>query len=160
MTIYDLTDEYRRLEELDVTIPEDAEALEALTEEIANGFEAKAENYCKLMRNIQADCDALREEKRKIDAKLKSRESLFDSLKESLQWAAEQVWTEGESHKCGIFSLRIQRTPPRVELTGPVPEEYNVTTVSPNKSKIMEALKNGEDLPFAELQRGLTLAIR
>ena len=160
MTIYDLTDEYRRLEELDVSNPEDAAALEELTAEIVDGFEAKAESYCKLMRNIQADIDALKEEKRKIDAKLKAKDSLASSLKERLQWAAEQVWTEGVTHQCGIFTMRIQRTPPRVELTGEVPGEYSKITIEPDKAKIMEAIKDGEDLPFAELTRGLTLAIR
>jgi len=160
MTIYDLTDEYRRLEELDVNSPEDAETLEALTAELVNNFDAKAESYCKVLRNKAARADALREEARKLTEKARVEEAAIDRIKDRLQWAAEQVWEEGITHQCGVFTMRIQRTPPRVELTGEVPVAYTKTKTEPDKALIMEALKNGEVLTFAELTRGLTLAIR
>lgn len=160
MTIYELTGSVRQLQDMSCDTPEDWEAFDALMQEIGGRIEDKAEAYCKVLANIDSDINGHQSELDRIYKKQKALQAKRDRIKERLQAELETVWHEGETHKCGTFSLRIQRTAPRVELVGPVPCEYIRVKEEVDKAAIMADLKDGKYLAFAELTRGKTLAIR
>lgn len=62
--------------------------------------------------------------------------------------------------KTDLFSFAIAKNPPKVVVTGDIPEEYTKTVVSTDTAKIKEDLKDGIWLEFAELVQTESLRIK
>ena len=72
LNIYELTDQYRLLEQAILLNPE-SEELEAEFSKISDSIENKADNYAKIIKNFEADMNAIDNE---IE-RLKERKSMF-----------------------------------------------------------------------------------
>lgn len=160
--LYELTTNYNNLTDLldNADIPREIikEALDQVEGDIAD----KLENIAKLIRNIETDASALREEEKRLADRRHTSENRVKNLK---MYAEDAMRATGLTKvKGSLFTLAIQKNPPSV-LIGDVdvlPKEYFCEPVepAPDKKHIMEALKAGVVVPGAELAQSESLRIR
>src|SRR5690606_9289213 len=110
--------------------------------------EDKLENIGKVIRNLEAEVNAYKEEEKRLADKRKSIENNIKNLK---QYAEEALRVTGKRKvKAGLFTFSIQKNPPSVVINDEklIPKQFYVP-VEPklDKSTIRDLLKNGESVP-------------
>lgn len=160
-SLYELTDSYIQLQQ----VIEDGndENLEAILKTINDEIEIKAENYAKVMRNMDGDIAAIDSEIERLQNKKRVLQNGIDRMKQSLYNSMKEIGKE--KFKTELFSFTIAKnggkTPVVIEDEGQVPMEYQVVSYSVDKNKIREELESGKELSFAKLgQRGESLRIK
>ncbi len=161
-TLYEITGQY--LELLDMLQNSDeieGEILKDTLEGIEGELEVKAENYAKIIKELTLDAKKFEEEKIRLEANQKALESRAKQLKEYL-YKSMQI-TGKTKFKTDLFSFNIQKNGGQQPMTilpdVEIPSQY--LKFEPDNAKIREALKKGEELPFARLEEyGTHLVIR
>jgi predicted nuclease with TOPRIM domain len=158
MKLYELTTNYVSLmemaEEMDATTLQDT--LESIEEEIHD----KAENIAKLVKNINADVDALKAEEKRLADRRKSLENKVTHLKGYLQ---DQLEVAGlDKVKRPTLTVSIQNNPPSVKVIDEKLLSDYMIPVEPrlDKKAILTALKEGMEVSGAELVQGRSVRIR
>jgi hypothetical protein len=161
MKLYEMTDQFRKLEEMAMQIDsaEDAEAFSALWAEIAGDFMIKAERTAMVIRNLEAECDAMWCEEDRLKARRKSMENNVVSLKGYLESHMKETGIDKVTGT--LFTISIQKNPPALKLDeGKLPEAWWKVKREPDSAKIKEAIKSGESIEGAWLEQGESLRIR
>lgn len=163
LNIYELTDQYRLLEQAMLLNPE-SEELEAEFSKISDSIENKADNYAKIIKNFEADMNAIDNE---IE-RLKERKSMFKNnisrMKENLMWSMKE--TGRTKFKTELFSFGVVKNGGKAPLKMMVkpeelPEELTTVTVSANNDAIRKYIEETGDLTYAYIEdRGEHLNIR
>lgn len=159
-SLYDLTSTYAELQAL---IEDGNEELEEILKTIDDEIEVKAENYAKVMQNMEGDIDAIDKEIDRLNAKKKSLISGIQRMKENLYQGMKA--TGKEKFKTELFSFTIAKNGGKAPVLIPdeslVPMEYQVPQYHIDKEKIREELEGGKQLVFAQLgERGESLRIK
>lgn len=108
-------------------------------------LEDKIDGYCKLIRNLEADNNGLKDEIERMSAAVKRNNNKIEWLKNTLTNVLNANNTK--SAKGALFSVRLQSGPGKLELKVPeseLPEEYIKTTQSVNKAALKEDLKSSD----------------
>lgn len=162
-SIYEITGDYLRLMDM-MDDPElDQQTLNDTLEGIEGEFEYKAECYAKVMKNLEADTEGLKNEIDRLTQRKKAIDNNIKCLKETLQSA--MTFTGKTKFKTDLFSFGIQKNAPSVVLETEdleiIPEEFVKTKREIDKAAIKDALKAGAELPgVAHLEQGESLRIR
>lgn len=136
--------EMLQAEEIDEATVQDT--IEAL------GVKDKLEDYCKVIRQFEADAEMLKAEKGRIEAKQKRAENSVARLKNAiLQY---MIATKIDEEKCGIFKVEKRKSQAaNIINESLIPAEYRVAQPDKiNKAEIRKALLNGEQIEGAEIQ--------
>lgn len=158
-TLYELTGNLQELQYL-LENPEcevSEECLRDTLEGIEGAFEDKINAYCKIIKNIKADEEALKTEIQRLQAKKKAKENAEIRLKESI--AAALVAVGKDKIKTPLFSLYGLKAD-KLIITGNVTGEYKKEVVRSenDNEKIKNDLISGKELPFARL--GMSVTVR
>ena len=175
MTLYEITDEIKTLEDMIETFlvdadgnpreiaPEEKDALLALVDEIQGKFSDKAERICRYLADVQAVSAACKAE----EERLARRRKAADRKAEALKWILETSMIRAgmDRAEAGTYKLAIQKNPPSVFIAflEEVPEAYFriiPETREPDKRKMLDDLKAGRAIPGALLAQGSSLRIR
>lgn len=163
MRLYELQGKYLELMEMADDPDVDFEMLMDTLEGVDGSIEDKADNYAKLIRNMESDVKQIDEEMKRLQNRKNALANRAKDLKENLQNA---MTTTGKTKfKTTLFSFGIQKNPPSVKLRSDdwhdVPREFLIDREPViDKKGIMDALKGGEELGFAWLEQGESLRIR
>ena len=159
--MYEITADYDRLSSMDMETDGDVEAFLSLMKELEGTFDQKAENYCKLIRNLEADAEAYKVEKYRLAKKQKSIENRVEEIKKYLQYEASKIIETGTSRKVGLFTLAIRNNPEKLEVIDEayIPDIFKKVYTELDKEIIKESLKIGTDVPGARLVSGTSLRI-
>lgn len=149
MTIYEITNDYLQLMQMMEDPELDPQTLADTMEGIEGELEDKADNYARVMKNMEADLNGIKAEIERLSTRKKTIENNIKRMKEALQFSME---TTGKTKfKTDLFSFGIRKNAPAVVMDEPyienVPErflKYSDPTI--NKTAIKEAIQNGEDL--------------
>jgi hypothetical protein len=159
MKLYELSGEYRLLQEAADDGADVSSALASLTDEL----EIKAENIARLLRNMESDEDGLAAESKRLSERKASLASQREKLREYLRSNMEA---------CGItriktpaFTISLANNPERVEVTDErsVPAQYTrlITKTEIDKPAILRAYKDhGECVPGTEITRTTSIRIK
>jgi hypothetical protein len=161
MKLYELTDNYRQI--LDILDEGQDEALQDTLDSIKDAIEQKAEGIAKIIRTMDAEAEAIKTEEHRLAQRRKAIESRRDGLKRYLE---DQLNLIGiDKVKTATFTVALQNNPPSVNVLDDtvipttfkvhIPEQWNV-----DKKAIMQALKDGQEIPGVELFQGRSLRIR
>lgn len=155
MKLYEITEAYNNLEEID-----EAEEREKYLNLIEDGFEEKAENIVKFIKNLEADAKALKDEEKRLAEKRKAKENSIKWLKFYLQNNMKML--DKKKIKAGLFNVNLQKNPPSVNVIDEnmIDDEYFVIERKLDKKKLKADLKDGKEIMGAELQQGESLRIR
>jgi hypothetical protein len=162
--LYEITQDYLQILSMMEDPDLDPQTLADTMEAVEGELEIKAENYAKVMKNLEADVAGIKAEIDRLSERKKTIENNIKNMKSALQMAME---TTGKTKfKTELFSFGIRKNAPAVVMDEPyienVPErflKYSDPTI--NRSAIKEAIQNGEDLEgLAHLEQSSSLSIR
>jgi hypothetical protein len=105
MKLYEISDALLRLGEIDDETVDVQAELAALQME----FSLKAKNIAGLIRNLEAERNAVSDEANRLQIKAKALETRVEQIKAYLQ--SEMIRTGQDSIKAGIFKIRLQNSP-------------------------------------------------
>jgi predicted nuclease with TOPRIM domain len=161
MKLYEIAENYRNLQELleNEDIPQEL-VIKSLNE-VGGQLEDKAENVAKLIKTLEVEVNGFEEEEKRLSDRRKTLENRAKGLKEYLD--AEMKATGKLKFKGKLFSFNIQKNAPSVNVIDEnlIPNEYFIKQDPViNKKSLLAALKNGEDVPGAEIKQTESLRIR
>jgi len=164
MTLYELTNDYINLLALAEDPDTDPEVLADTLEGLDGQLEDKADNYAKVIRQIESDVNGLKAEIERLQARKTAAQNNIDRMKANLEQM--MIATDKTKFKTELFSFGIQKNPAKVVMDEQyienVPEEYlKYKDPEIDRKKIAEDLKAGKDLNgIAHLEQSESLRIR
>ena len=162
--LYEITQDYLQILSMMEDPELDPQTLADTMEAVEGELEIKAENYAKVMKNLEADVTGIKAEIERLSERKKTIENNIKNMKSALQMAME---TTGKTKfKTELFSFGIRKNAPSVIMDEPyienVPErflKYSEPTI--NRSAIKEAIQNGENLEgLAHLEQSESIFIK
>lgn len=164
MRLYDLTEQYETL--LDMLCDEEADeqVIRDTLEAVDGEIEDKADNYAKIIKQMQAYAEMLKAEEERLFARRRSLEDRSQGLKAMLQENLEFIGKT--KFKTALFSFSVATNGGKQPLTitenlGDIPGRYLIPQPPiPDKDAIRELLAEKE-VDWAHLEpRGKSLRIR
>lgn len=166
-TLYEITAELQAIDDLlienggDVTDPAVDEIITAWMEKAEGDFEAKVDNYCALIREVEARGNARQQEMERIKALATSDFNTVAKLKQRLKVHLEVLGRlKVQTPRFAVSVCKNGGVQPiEIDEDG-VPQNFLKWVSSPDGEKIREQLKAGP-LDFARLQeRGSHLRVK
>lgn len=161
--IYELTSGIQMLWDLMDQGELDDDTLIDAMENSQEELNIKLENYCKFIKNLEADIAGLKEEEKRLAARRKTMENTIERAKAAMQWAMNAA---GEKKvKGNLFTISLQANPEKVVLEtediNSIPADYiRMKEPEIDRAKVKEDLKAGVELSFAHLEQTEGLRIR
>ncbi len=165
MNLYDLSSELaeiRAMAESGDLSPEDQKEADRLIATALDGLlPAKVEGYCGLIRSLRLEAEMYAAEEKRLAGHRAAREGLAARLTERLQAGLETAGLD--KLKAGLFVVALQSSPPTVEIArdAEIPAEF-LTAQEPKVDRrgLLQAVKNGREIPGVRLTQGRHLRIR
>lgn len=157
MNLYELSVAFQEVQNMDL----DPEVMKDTLDSIEDAIENKAENIAKLIRNLESDVAAYKEEEDRLKTKRQATENKVKWLKTYLE--DNMKLTGKTKFKSGMFNFSIQKNPASVNITDEkaIPEEFLIQQPPKvDKTSLKEILKRGIEVPGAELKQTEGLRIR
>ena len=157
MNLYELSLAFQEVQNMEL----DPEVMQDTLDSIEDAIENKAENIAKLIRNLESDVAAYKEEEDRLKTKRQATENKVKWLKTYLE--DNMKLTGKTKFKSGMFNFSIQKNPASVNITDEkiIPEEFLIQQPPKvDKTSLKEILKRGIEVPGAELKQTEGLRIR
>lgn len=157
MNLYELSVAFQEVQNMDL----DPEVMKDTLDSIEDAIENKAENIAKLIRNLESDVAAYKEEEDRLKTKRQATENKVKWLKTYLE--DNMKLTGKTKFKSGMFNFSIQKNPASVNIVDEkiIPEEFLIQQPPKvDKTSLKEILKRGIEVPGAELKQTEGLRIR
>nr|DAN56556.1 MAG TPA: resistance protein [Caudoviricetes sp.] len=155
-TLYELTGQFLDIYNLELDEETKLDTLDSI--DWQTDYEEKVENYIKVIKNIESDVEARKNEIKRLTELNKADEKKKDHLKETL--STSMVLTGHERVDTPLFKVSFRKSQ-AVEVDELVlPESYKVATWKPDKKRLKEDLKNGLEIVGASLVERKNLSIR
>ena len=158
-TLYELTGQY--LELMEIADEADPDVLRDTLEAIEGEIEIKAENYAKVIKNLEGKEDALDKEIARLQDRKRSVGNSIKSIKGNLERA--MIATGKKKFKTDLFSFGIQKNPPTVQVVdeSAVPEKFwKPQEPVLDRNELKAYLKANGPTEYAYLAQGESLRIR
>ncbi|HAA0649076.1 siphovirus Gp157 family protein [Listeria innocua] len=158
MKLYELTDNYLRVQEL---LEENkTEAVEDTLDALTDGFHDKAENIVKIIKSLAADAEMAGKEAKRLLKRKQALENNVQKLKTYLQTEMERM--EIRKINSTLFTIQIQKNPASVEIVDETLLKPFFLLQEPkiDKKRIAEILKSGEEVEGAKLVESESIRIR
>ena len=161
MTLYELTGQILELQELMEDDVYEPELINDTMESVMYDFQNKADDYVKLIKNIEAQVSALDEEAKRLKARQDKMKNKVKMLKDKLVTAMVATGTRKLHGTLGTLSLRRSTKIPSELTWEDVPQEYVKTEVkkSIDKVSLTSAIKEGK-VEGIELEETNSLLIK
>ena len=160
--LYELTADLMTLQEMLEEAVDDQCLLDTL-EGVQGEYEIKLEAYCKVIKNLEADMEALKSEAKRLTDKRKVLENNVDRLKKAMFDSMKATGTD--KVKGQIFTVAIQRNGGKLPVivdvpTEDLPDECVKVVESPDLEAISKMIDAG-NCNFAHYgERGESLRIK
>lgn len=158
--IYELSENYRQVFEAISNGEDDQVYLDTL-EAINDSIEDKADNYMRIIKNSEADIEALDKEIKRLQDKKKVLSNGVKRMKENLQEAMER--TNKLAFKTTLFTYGIQKNAPSLDNidTSKIPKKYFVEQEPKlDKKALLKDLKEGQEINGATIKQTQSLRVR
>ena len=162
--LYELSNDYIKLQELLEEGELDPEMLEEAMQYTKEELGIKFENYCKVIRNIENNIAGLKAEEDRMSARRKAMENNIKAMKTRMLDA--MVTTDTKKIDGELFTISRQKNPAAVVMDvnyiEDVPEKYLIEQDPKiDKKKLAEDLKAGVELDgIAHLEQGEGIRIK
>jgi hypothetical protein len=153
-TLYELTEQVRGVQRLFDADQIDEQALQDTLDGLEGDLSAKAEGLLSYVANLKAEETALDTEIKRLQGKKKSKANQQTRLRNYLR---DNMEISGITKiDCPLFSITLRKPGTKVEVFEPekIPGIYNVTTITPDKKLIADAIKRGKHIPGCRLIEG------
>lgn len=155
MKLYDIAEIYENLENID-----DEVAVAAAMDAVDAALEEKLESTAKVIRNLEAEADALEAEEKRLKARKTAVRNRIADIKGYVQENLEAMGKDKVTS--GIFKWSIQANAPSVNILDEslIPDDYWKIERKPMKTEIKKAIEAGELTEGVELVRTKSLRLR
>lgn len=145
--LYELTGDLLKLQEM-LEDDVDPEALADTLEAVQGEYEIKLENYCKVIKNLEADIVGIKAEVDRLTNKKKVLENNIDRLKKAMFDSMKA--TDTSKVKGNLFTVAIQKNGGKIPVivdveTQYLPDDYVKIVESPDLEAIRKALEDEAD---------------
>lgn len=160
MNLFELTENYVKF----FTMLEEADEITEELEEMANNLniaiEEKSDNYVKMIKNLEADVEAFKNQEKIFNKKRKTAENKIGWLKKNLQSSMEQ--TGRKKVKTELFTISIQKNTPALDITSEdnIGDEYYKVERTLNKRDLLNDIKEGLIIDGVGIKQSESLRIR
>lgn len=157
MNLYELSIAFQEVQNMEL----DPEVMQDTLDSIEGAIENKAENIAKLIRNLESDVKAYKEEEERLKTKRQATENKVKWLKTYLE--DNMKLTGKTKFKSGMFNFSIQKNPASVNILDEriIPKEFLIPQLPKiDKTALKDVLKTGVEVPGAELKQTEGLRIR
>lgn len=160
--LYVLANEYRQAAELLADLDMAPEVVRDTLESISGELEAKACNIAMMARNLEATAVAIKEAEASLSKRRKAIEAKADWLRGYILAAMDATGVQKISSPYFVISARDNPASVDVFDASMVPSQFmrEPKPPEPDKTKIAEAIKQGQDVPGCKMARGRRLDIR
>lgn len=152
MKLYELSEQYNQLMALEMEPEQIADTLDMITGEIRE----KAQGIRAVIAHFDAGIDAIDKEIARLSAMKKAAQNRVDALTDYLRTNMEA--TGIKKIECDLFTITLRSGSPVciIEDENLLPDEFlNVkVSSSPDKIRILNALKKGTNIPGAHIGTG------
>lgn len=155
-TLYELTGQFLEIYNMDIDDETKLDTLEAI--DWTNDYETKVEGYVKVIKSLEADIEARKNEKKRLDGLNKSDQTKIDNLKAAL--AVSMTETGQTKVDTTLFKVGFRKSEAVVVDETKLPKKYQVATYKPDKKTLKELLKSGKHIKGAVLEERSNLSIR
>lgn len=155
-TLYELTGQLLEIYNMDIDDETKLDTLEAI--DWTNDYETKVEGYVKVIKSLEADIEARKNEKKRLDGLNKSDQTKIDNLKAAL--AVSMTETGQTKVDTTLFKVGFRKSEAVVVDETKLPKKYQVATYKPDKKTLKELLKSGKHIKGAVLEERSNLSIR
>ena len=155
MKLYDIAEIYENLENID-----DEVAVAAAMDGVDAALEEKLESTAKVIRNLEAEAEALETEEKRLKARKTALRNRIADIKGYVQENLEAIGKDKVTS--GIFKWSIQANAPSVNILDEdlIPDAYWKIERKPMKTEIKKAIEAGELTEGVELVRTKSLRLR
>lgn len=160
MNLFELTENYVKFFTEFENTDEITEKMQEMADDLNVEIEEKCDNYAKMVRNLEADVEAFKNQEKIFNEKRKSAENKVKWLKQNLQASME---LQGRKKvKTDLFSFNIQKNAPSLEITNEnnIDDSYYVIERKLNKKELLKDIKEGLIVDGVELKQSESLRIR
>lgn len=160
MNLFELTENYVKF----FTMLEEADEITEELEEMANNLniaiEEKSDNYAKMIKNLDADVEAYKNQEKIFNKKRKTAENKIAWLKKNLQASMEQ--TGRKRVETELFTISIQKNTPALDITSEdnIGDEYYKVERTLNKRDLLNDIKEGLIIDGVGIKQTESLRIR
>lgn len=164
MNIYEIADNYIELLRLMETEDLDADCLKDTIEAVEGDFEIKAENYAKIIKNLESDIAGFKAEEERLSTKRKTLERNIENMKKAL-YEAMKI-TGKEKFKSGVFSFSINKNGGKIPICLDVdveklPKQFVIIYKKPNNDALRQHLEEKGKTKYCHFgERGEHLKIK
>lgn len=162
--IYEITGDWLKLYDMADDPDMDADVWFDTMEAIEGELEVKAENYARLIKQLEADAEGIKKEADRLAARQKTLKNKADWLKKNLE--ASMQATGKTKFETEHFKFGIQKNPASLKFdeefaVSNLPLEYlKIVEPEVNKAALKEAIKNGQTFDHVQLVQSESLRIR
>ena len=155
MKLYDIAEIYENLENID-----DEVAVATAMDAVDAALEEKLESTAKVIRNLEAEADALEAEEKRLKARKTAVKNRIADIKGYVQGNLEAMGKDKVTS--GIFKWSIQANAPSVNIIDEslIPDDYWKIERKPMKTEIKKSIEAGELTEGVELVRTKSLRLR
>lgn len=160
MNLFELTENYVKFFTEFENADEITEEMQEMADNLNIEIEEKCDNYGKMIRNLEADVEAFKNQEKIFNEKRKSAENKVKWLKQNLQASME---LQGRKKvKTDLFSFNIQKNAPSLEIKDEknIDDSYYVVERKLNKKELLNDIKEGLIVDGVELKQTESLRIR
>lgn len=160
MNLFELTENYVKF----FTMLEEADEITEELEEMANNLniaiEEKSDNYVKMIKNLDANVEAYKNQEKIFNKKRKTAENKISWLKKNLQASMEQ--TGRKKVETELFTISIQKNTPALDITSEenIGDEYYKIERTLNKKDLLKDIKEGLIIDGVGIKQTESLRIR
>lgn len=155
-TLYELTGQFLEIYNMDIDDETKLDTLEAI--DWTSDYETKVEGYVKVIKSLEADIEARKNEKNRLDGLNKSDQSKIDNLKAAL--AVSMTETGQTRVDTTLFKVGFRKSKAVVVDEDKLPKKYMKAKWSPDKTLIKELINNGATIRGAHIEERSNLSIR
>lgn len=156
MKLYELTEAYETISNLDLSEEELSIHLQNISDEI----DTKAENIVKVLKDMDGDIEKLKTAEKELKAKKTALENRKQNLRNYLQSQMELV--NKKKIKTDLFTISIQNTQKELNILDEtkIPDEFFKVERTLKKAEFKKAVQSGEYQDIAELLSKESMVIR
>jgi hypothetical protein len=164
LTLFQIAAEFRQITDVLQDVQCDEQTLADTLEGERWPLEVKAQNYGFVIRNLEANAEAIDGAIVQMEARAQALKKRADALRERLKQGMEIAGVSELS--CPYFAMKLKKNPPAVDVFDEkqVPESYWVQPPPPakriDKKAIKTAIDAGREVPGAKINQAIRLEIK
>lgn len=154
--LYELTGQFLEIYNMEIDDETKLDTLESI--DWTSDYENKVEGYVKVIKSLEADIEARKNEKKRLDGLNKSDQSKIDNLKAAL--AVSMTETGQTRVDTTLFKVGFRKSKAVVVDEDKLPKKYQIVSYKPDKKEIKKLLESGATIRGAHIEERSNLSIR